>query len=256
MKEHPPGDSQPLVQEQSDELLDRRRNYRIDVPDSDIPVRGELQLVDGTVIPVEVINYSVSGLFCYGPRDLPLQENDVLDRIRLLFRRKPTVEFSGEVVRIQKNADNVFCGIRFFDRSRKPAAAPAPQKTRKPGEITDEMKSRWIDKIHSVPNYFRVSNIDEQMKAERIAYSAFEDLTENFTVEERWWFYEMLDELKRKEPFYPPRLLHEFILVCEYGYSAIPARPDWQSGKVTFLDWICNVYQGIKLFLKRGFGHG
>ncbi len=241
-------------QDQLEDALDRRRNYRIDVPGSDIPVRGELQLMDGTVIPVEVVNYSVSGLFCYGPPELPLQEGDVLDRIRLIFARKPTIEFSGEIVRLQKNEENVFCGIRFFEQNRKPSSPPPAPDRRKPGEIDEMTKARWMEKLHAIPNYFRVSHVEEQMEAERVAYAAFEELTKDFTVEERWWFYEMLDELKRKEPFYPPRLLREFILVCEYGYTAIPGRPDWHSGRVSFWERLHNVFLGIKLFLKRLLG--
>ncbi len=229
---------------------DRRRSYRIETEVNENPVAAEVETAQGDLISVEVINYSASGLLCYGPADWPVEPSETISRIRLKFARKPDVVFSGEVVRVQKNGERTFCALRF--RRDAPVRKPARKRRKqKPALLTDEIKMRWLEKVERLPNYFHAESVEAQIEAERQAYAAFETLTRDFSVEERWWFFEMLDELKRKEPLYPLRLVEEFVLVCEYGYSAIPVHPDWQGKRRGVLR---NFFLSVKLFLRRLLG--
>ena len=227
---------------EEENYADRRQNYRIAVDDFETPVRAELTLQDGTVTSVEIVNYSLAGLLFYADFRLKLKINDYIPKICLEFRRKPEVHFAGEIVRLEHGEDKAFCGIRFVEKRAKEKAKSKPARPKPTDDIPDEIKLKWSKKLRSLSNYMRIDNLEEQMKAEEAAYGAFKAVTDKLNMEERWWFFEMLDELKRKEPFYPPRLLQEFVMICEWGYTSIPARPMWHK-------------PGIKIFekLKRMF---
>ncbi len=215
---------------------DRRRNYRIEIEEPAPPVRAELTLQNGQVLPVEIINYSFAGLLFYTEAESGLQVDDFIPQIRLIYAHKKPVNFSGKIVRIEKGADKTFCGVRFGEGTpEKPGKVARPKFKSAELSITPAIRSKWLNKLRSISNYTKIENIDHQILAEEAAYAAFDQITASLSIEERWWFFEMLDELKRKEPYYPPRLLQEFIIVCEWGYSAIPSAPDWQRSGFSLL---------------------
>lgn len=206
---------------------ERRQSYRISAKDVETPIRGEITLATGHSFPIEIINYSGVGLLCYIPVGSRLSKNDLIPTIKLIFDRKEPVCLSGEIVRLEKGEERYFCGIRFGEpgTSRPSAERKEPPQNRR---ITDEIRTKWLKELKAIPNYMHLNHSRDQILAERMAYERFSHITERLSIEERWWFFEMLDELKRKEPLYPQRLLDEFIAVCEWGYSTLASKPPWQ----------------------------
>ena len=50
-------------------------------------------------------------------------------------------------------------------------------------------------------------------------YDSFSDITENLSLEDKWWFYELLDEIKNREPNIPGELKQDFVNICKIGLT-------------------------------------
>ena len=77
--------------------------------------------------------------------------------------------------------------------------------------------SKILQRIEQVENYAHIDDLEKEIEVRRQAYNSFDDITEYLTIEEKWWFFEMLDEMKRYEPHYPKNLKKAFVELYRTG---------------------------------------
>lgn len=229
---------------------DRREHYRIEVHPNKTPEQAQIFLTSGETCNIEVVNFSQAGLLFYVDAPFEVAVDDHIPKIAIAFPHKPGLEFAGRVVRVDKGKSRVFCGLRF----EYPGQAAKTGKTRhgkrgaEPAKMAKNRRDSWTKAIKSVPNYMREENFKNWEDMQQKAYAAFRAVEAYLAVEERWWFFEMLDELKRKEPSYPPKLLDEFISVCERNAEGNEALPESKAS--------LGAYTKIKQALKELFRGG
>lgn len=88
------------------------------------------------------------------------------------------------------------------------------QKENNPPQIPD-----WkiVKRIRNIENYANIDDVEKEVEIRRQAYNSFDDITDHLTIEEKWWFFEMLDEMKRHEPNYPENLKQAFFQLYRTG---------------------------------------
>lgn len=200
---------------------ERRAHYRIYSAETLRPERAAIFLHTALSVEIEVINYSCAGLLFYADRGADLRPAQILPKIVLWFKNEPALEFSGQIVRAEEAGGRLFCALKFFDsleRSEEESFASGGMATR---DISESMRQKWIATLLALPAYTQIADSDAQGAAQKAVYDFFRNKYPEFAPEEWWWFFEMLDELKRREPDYPPSLLNEFIRACEWGFGPL-----------------------------------
>ncbi|MBD3289669.1 hypothetical protein GF337_12760 [candidate division KSB1 bacterium] len=94
--------------------------------------------------------------------------------------------------------------------------------TQKPKKNKDNSKiiipdGKILNRIKELENYAKIDEVEKEVEVRRLAYNSFDDITEYLTIEEKWWFFEMLDEMKRHEPNYPENLKRAFFKLYRTG---------------------------------------
>ncbi len=92
----------------------------------------------------------------------------------------------------------------------------------KPKKSKDNFKliipdGKILSRIQQLENYAKIDEVERELELRRLAYNSFDDITEHLTIEEKWWFFEMLDEMKRQEPNYPENLKRAFFKLYRTG---------------------------------------
>lgn len=193
--------------------VERRKNYRIHINELDPRLEVSVTLESGHTAKVKLINYSFGGILFYAPADFDARLHERVPQILFKFPNKPAVQFSGEFVRVDRGEDKVFCAVSFNEEALSQGHAHARDAQRE--QPARNAREEWIDILQSLPNYMHDSTVDLYHDTLRLAYEKYSIVVKDFTVEEKWWFFELLDELKRREPDYPEPLLDEFITMCE-----------------------------------------
>ena len=86
-----------------------------------------------------------------------------------------------------------------------------------PHEQLDIPDHLFMKRVEQLENYTSIEDIDVETEIRLNAYNAFDDITSNLTVEEKWLFYEMLDEMMNVSPDYPDSLKRAFLNLCRTG---------------------------------------
>ena len=60
----------------------------------------------------------------------------------------------------------------------------------------------------------KASSLEEELSLRKAVYDDFMAESKKLALEERWFFYEIIDEMKRFEPNYPEGLKTEFLRLC------------------------------------------
>ena len=93
------------------------------------------------------------------------------------------------------------------------------QKNKKPKDNSKRLipDGKILSRIQQIENYVKIEEVEREVELRRIAYNSFDDITEHLTIEEKWWFFEMLDEMKRQEPNYSENLKRAFFKLYRTG---------------------------------------
>ena len=62
-----------------------------------------------------------------------------------------------------------------------------------------------------------IEDAEEEARLRKTVYDSFDDITSKLSLEEKWWFFEIIDEMKRREPDYPDGLKRAYIKLCRIG---------------------------------------
>ena len=56
-----------------------------------------------------------------------------------------------------------------------------------------------LQRVQGTKNYVLEKNLKQAAIFRESVYDSFADITQNLSIEDRWWFYELLDEIKTRQ---------------------------------------------------------
>ena len=195
-------------------ILERRTYYRLKptVPEK---VEAAIFFLDGSRCSAEVINLSPAGLLCYCTTSVEkFHLEDIFPRIDLHIPHKPVVTYAGRLVRKEATGDPkaFYFAIKFEKFGGIEGVKIPSRKKGKP--LGPEADDLFLTRLRQAENFMRAASYYEETRLRTRLYHSFEDVTARLRLEEKWFFLELLDELKRQEPAYSPGLLKEFLRLC------------------------------------------
>jgi len=211
--------------EQSKKWIERRRHTRY-YPDRKNTPQVSFSMNGNEKLSVDVINISEGGMLGYTAKDDYITGNNhkKIKEIEITFPGKLPFHCSGNLLRIHPTRESVkcFCAFQFdevgFDDNKNQlSVGERIERSLRPIEeviIPDEL---FITRLQKFENYMKVKNPQLASEIRRSIYDSFDDITLYLSFEEQWWFFEMVDELKRQEPDYPGGLKEAFINLCRVG---------------------------------------
>lgn len=192
---------------------DNRRYYRLQPKEEQEP-QAFLEFDDHKV-DLTVVNLSPGGLLCYiSAKETDVHKDLFIPKITIQAPNKKPVEYSGRVLRVEevKESESKFCAIeyvRFQKKVLSKGSKPISDVT--PVQDSDRF---FIHRLESIKFIDGPHSIKEEIHEKEMLYNAFEDITNRLPIEERWFFIEVLDLMKSREPNYPEDLKLEFLRFC------------------------------------------
>lgn len=194
---------------------ERRRYYRLQ-PTMPEKVLANLFFLGNKHCMVEVVNLSPGGILSYVNNDAgKFHKGDIIPRIDLQIPHKSSVTYAGEIVRVEPTSDPnaVYCAIKFEKYGGINGVKLSPKKKSQNDIVREE--AILLTRLRQLENYVRQNSIRDEIHSRNRAYESFRDITDLLPMEEKWFFFELLDELKRQEPNYTPGLLNEYLRLCK-----------------------------------------
>jgi|Deesub1362B_J571_1020462.scaffolds.fasta_scaffold03834_2 hypothetical protein len=196
-----------------DPSRDRRRYYRIH---RDVGPRPQAEVVVAKKKhALEVVNFSPGGLLCYLPEtDIHLAKDQIVPEIWIRLPEKEPVLYAGRVLRLEwdKKTGKRFCAIEFIQYGSGKILRKG-KKPLRPFRALERDRD-FLDRLRKAPPISLEDEPSVQMEKLKVLYRLFQREAERLPIEERWYFYEVLEEMKRKEPHYPEGLKREFLRLC------------------------------------------
>ncbi len=211
--------------EASPNWTERRRHPRY-YPDRQSTPKVNLALNGSDKFSVDVINISRGG-FLGSTIDYELTNNHHHQRIReieIAFPGRSPFYCSGKLLRVSPSRMSLkcFCAVQFepvgFDSNHNPLdVGEQIESSLRPTKIVVIPDQLLIDRLKQVENYTQISNPTLASQVRQRVYDSFDDILSYLSLEEKWYFLQMIDELKRHEPNYPEDLKNAFIKMCRIG---------------------------------------
>jgi len=231
--------------------FDDRRKYPRYYPDAANMPAVNFTLNDNSIIVVNTINISKGGLMGYTSsieNFIGIQDQNI-ESIEIKFPGKESFRCAGRILRLQPslNENKCYCAVEFCEvftnddietiettiiyNPDEPKndipdndieMAPLEIAEEEAGMIYKKQKNSIPDwkimiRVQQIENYAYIDDAEKEIEARRQAYNSFDDITQYLTIEEKWWFFEMLDEMKRHEPNYPQNLKEAFVELYRTG---------------------------------------
>lgn len=191
---------------------ERRRYYRLQ-PAVEPEPQATFEL-NGAIFDVKVVNLSPGGLLCYvNGKSAGCTADTIIPKIIIKVPDKKPVIYAGKIVRMMSTSESgkKFCAVEFIQYEER-----ILQKGSKPlKEFAQENSDEnFIHRLDSYKSYLRATSLEDELSLRKNMYDGFIDEAKKLAIEERWFFYEVLDEMKRYEPKYPVGLKTEFLRLC------------------------------------------
>lgn len=193
-----------------------RKNY----PKVNFAVNGDEK------VTIDVVNISQGGMLGYTTKnDFTTGNNHTrIKEIEIIFPGKLPFYCSGNLLRVHPTSGEhkCFCAIQFdeigFDRNKEQLRiGERIERSLRPIEEVVIPDETFITRLEKFDNYMKINNPKLESEIRKSVYDSFDDITSNLSLEEKWCFFEMVDEFKRREPDYPTALKEAFINLCRIG---------------------------------------
>ena len=194
---------------------ERRRYYRLR-PSMPGKILAEIFFLGNKHCSAQVVNLSPGGILVYATECTEkFHKGDILPRVDLEFPRKPSVTYAGEIIRLEPTGDPlaIYCAIKFEKYGGMTGVKIPSKKGIKIDTIHEE--AVFMTRLRQAENYTHEKSVRDEIRLRTHVYESFRDITENLRMEERWFFFELLDELKRQEPAYSQAILKEYLRLCK-----------------------------------------
>jgi hypothetical protein len=211
--------------EQERKWTERRRHPRYS-PDRKNYPKVNFAANGAAKVPIDVVNISQGGMLGFTIKNDFMTENNHtrIKEIEIVFPGKLPFYCSGNLLRVHPTSGvhKCLCAIQFdeigFDRNKKQLRiGERIENSLRPIEdviIPDEI---FINRLEKFDNYMKINDPKLGSEIRKSVYDSFDDITSNLSLEEKWYFFEMADELKLREPEYPAALKESFINLCRVG---------------------------------------
>jgi len=177
-------------------------------------------------ITVNTINISTGGMMGYTPsieHFLGIEDQHI-KKVEIAFPNKKKIICSGKILRVQPvlSENRCYCAVEFgdIDKSEKlkvKKAAGQPVHVIESPDETEIDEKELLERLKSLGSYGKTRDLEIEEKIFQKALTVFADVTKNLNAEEKWFFHDLLDEMKMKEPDYPPALKKAFLKLCRTG---------------------------------------
>ena len=194
---------------------ERRRYYRLQ-PSMPGKILVEIFFLGHKHCTAQVVNLSPGGILVYVTECAgKFHKGDILPRVDLKLPHKSPVTYSGEIIRIEPTGDPaaIYCAIKF-EKYGGMTGIKIPSKKKTTIDTARE-EAVFMTRLRQAENYTRQESLRDEIRVRTHVYESFRDITENLRVEERWFFFELMDELKRQEPAYSEGNIKEYLRLCK-----------------------------------------
>ncbi len=193
---------------------ERRRYYRLQ-PSMPEKILAEIFFLGDKHCTTQVVNLSPGGILVYTSQCAEkFHKGDILPRVDLQIPRKAPVTYAGEIIRLEPTGDPtaIYCAIKF-EKYGGMTGIKVPSKKTAINLIHEE--AIFLTRLRQAENYTRQESVRDEIRMRTHVYESFRDIAEKLRMEERWFFFELLDELKRQEPAYSQGALKEYLRLCK-----------------------------------------
>jgi hypothetical protein len=206
-------------------IVERRRHPRYH-PDRKNQPQVSFTLNGADKHVIDVVNISQGGLLGYTQKNEHLGEDNHnrIKQIEISFPGKHPFHCSGELLRVKPTRERYkcFCAIQFdeigYDAEHHQLnVGEKIEQSLRPSEevvITDQ---QFINRVEEAENYMTIKDARQESEVRRQVYDSFDEITSRLSLEEQWCFFEIIDEMKRREPDYPEELKRAFVNLCRIG---------------------------------------
>ncbi|OQX85284.1 hypothetical protein B6D60_08130 [candidate division KSB1 bacterium 4484_87] len=204
--------------------LKERRKYPRFYPDADNQPKVVFFLENGQQFSVDVVNISRGGMLASTPdMDYFLEmDHQKIKIIEIIPPNRKPFRCAGKILRIHPILEDraCYCAVEFRKIDSKLAesvvlSSPPKTRTKREEKNTDWEAEIW-NRVLAAENYLKAPNAGE---AQQRIYESFADITDSLSLEDRWWFFELLDEIKIKQPEIPEELKKDFLSLCELAFQ-------------------------------------
>lgn len=209
-------------------LYHERRKYPRYYPDRKNQPQVSFGLNGYDKIPVDVINISQGGMLGYMSNGNQLSRSIQIDKkvnqIKITFPGKKPFCCSGKVLRVQpsRGFHKHFCAVQFdeigIDSNKNPIKiGERIDRSLRPADDVFIPDQIFINRLREATNYPKTKNPGHEANLQISLYDSFDDITSNLSFEEKYWFFRIVDEMKKHEPEYPEKLKTSFLTLCRIG---------------------------------------
>ncbi len=211
--------------EQAKKIIERRKYQRY-YPDRKNQPQVHFILNGGDKFCVDVINISQGGLLGYAVKHEFFSDDNhqKIKDVEIVFPGRLPFHCSGKLIRVQPSREQkkCFCAIQFdnngYDENHDPLnMGDKIQQSLRPSReivIPDQI---FLDRVTNAENYFKIEDSRLASEVRKKVYDSFDDITSKLELEEKWSFFEMVDEVKRREPDCSESLKQSFVSLCRIG---------------------------------------
>ena len=128
-------------------------------------------------------------------------------RIRKLKRKYPE-----ETINDSTLLSSDLVSKKFVESSKKPEQVDSMQD--KQIEIKEDINDEGSPSHDSDSVFLKRIQAAKGLDL-KLLYDVFEDIAHPLSLEDRFYFYELLEEMKKYEPHYPEKLKREFLNFCQ-----------------------------------------
>ena len=191
---------------------ERRRYFRLE-PSQEGKPQAVLELGNRDY-EVEIVNLSPGGLLCYVHDPLiPLDVDQYIPKVIIRHRDRPPLVYAGHVLRLQHDPqkNQRFCAIEFVQFEGK--RLQRGSRPVRPFKSTDRDRE-FLDRLKRYPALAPGLPLEKEFEIREGVFREFVKESLALPLEERWYFYEVIEEMKRREPDWPRGLEAEFLRLC------------------------------------------
>jgi len=211
--------------EQSKKFIERRKHQRY-YPDRKNQPQVHFMLNGGDKFSVDVVNISQGGLLGYTFKHnfVSVNNHRKIKDVEIIFPGRLSFHCSGKLIRVQPTREQrkCFCAIQFdkngYDENHDPLnIGEKIQQSLHPAKeivIPDQI---FLNRVTNSENYFNIQDPWLASEARNKVYDSFDDITSKLELEEKRSFFEMVDELKKREPDWSEDLKQAFVNLCRVG---------------------------------------
>ena len=213
------------------ETRERRKHPRY-YPDEENQPQVSFIFDDGEKISVEVVNISRSGIFgsTTSIEHFIDADNQKINIIEIFPPNNKPFRCAGKLLRVHPLSEDNKCFIavefcKIGEEESLPLENNENLELKSPEKKELMSDDELLSRVEQAENYMKIMDTEQASKIRKIVYDSFNDITYNLSLEDKWTFFELLDEMQSRQPNYPEELKQDFIKLCRIGLEGYPEEP-------------------------------